>query len=84
MNLSDTQHHKCQTRLITHRQFTSPPTTVFSIQNVIIVFLLMIILLPALGISTDSLGKIIQQLVVVITGIISWVVSSIAFLTGTC
>jgi hypothetical protein len=38
----------------------------------------MIIPSAALGISTDSLGKIIQQLVV-ITGIISWVVSSIAF-----
>jgi hypothetical protein len=83
MNLSDTPTPQMSNTFNTpNRQFTSPPTTVFSIQNVIIVFLLMIILLPALGISTDSLGKIIQQLVVVITGIISWVVSSIAFLTG--
>jgi hypothetical protein len=50
---------------------------------VIIVFLLMIILLPHWE-YPPTRSKIIQQLVVVITGIISWVVSSIAFLTGTC
>lgn len=83
MNLSDTPIPQMSNTFNTPKtQFPSPPTTVFSIQNIVIVFLLMIILLPALGISTDSLGKIIQQTVVVIANIISWVVSYIAFLTG--
>lgn len=82
MNFSDTPSTQMSNTFNMSKISSPSSITIFSIQNIIIVFLLVIILLPVLGVSTDSIGKIIQQTTLLITNIISWILSSVAFLTG--